>query len=227
MNAKSISPWLLALGLFAASALCLQQGRRSQAASVTLPSALAQPLPPHLTRSALIAGLGSMRRAGADSAYIDALQYVGDSRNRFDGRYKDLYSLYRSVLWIDPYFHFAVLEGASDLGWNVLRVDEAQELLEAAIQVDPSFGRYKLYYAALAYQKVDKDPGRVLKLLQDEVRRPDTPEMLVRMVGNLYMKFQRWKEAKAYCTDVYLNTESLENREWALHALQEMASKGH
>src|SRR5258708_24112176 len=88
-----------------------------------------------LSRFSLIAGLGGMRRVGADWAYIDALQYIGDARNSSDGHYRRTYPLYREVLWIDPYFHFAVLEGASCLGWNHGRLEAAQELLEAAMRV--------------------------------------------------------------------------------------------
>ena len=55
-----------------------------------------------------------------------------------EATYQKTYSMYREVLWIDPYFHFAVLEGAANLGWNVNRLGEAQDLLEAAMHVDPS-----------------------------------------------------------------------------------------
>lgn len=226
MNAKNTKSWLWVAGpvLLALSGWCLEQGTRAQTRVLTLPAAISQPLPPRLNRLSLIAGLGGMRTVGADATYIDALQYIGNSVYEENGHYPKTFSMYREVLWIDPYFHFAVLEGAAFLGWNVQRLSEAQDLLEAAMRVDPAFGRYKLYYAALAYQKVDSDPNRVLDVLRGEVRRPDAPDMLLRIVGNLYMKYHDWEGAKIYWSGVLVRTQNLETRMWALRQLKTLAA---
>src|SRR5262245_5189993 len=111
MNARNTKSWpLFAAGaLFLLSGFASQSGVEAQAKAVSMPAALAQEAPKELSRFSLASALSGMRSVGADWAYIDALQYVGDHANLLDGRYKRTYPLYREILWLDPYFHFAVL----------------------------------------------------------------------------------------------------------------------
>jgi tetratricopeptide (TPR) repeat protein len=187
---------LLGLALFAASGACLELGRRAQAGLNSLPSAFLRPLPPALSRISLLGALSSQRRAAADWAYIDALTYLGGD-NKGDYSFAKSRGQYLEVLWLDPFFHFAVLEGAAHLAWGVGRPAEAKELLEEAMRVDPVFDRYRLYYAALAYKR-DDQADAMLKTLESEILRPEAPEMLLRIVGNIYMKHKNWESAEAY-----------------------------
>jgi hypothetical protein len=195
MNAKSTS--LAAALLFAGAALCLRQGTLAQESWSKLPAGFNQNLPARLGPSSLLGALGGMRRPAADWSYIDALQYIGDNRNSGDG-FSQAYGLYREVLWLDPYFHFAVLEGCSFLTWFVYRLKEGRQLMEEAMRVDEKFSRYRLYYAAMAYSEKRADHLGMLAFLRAEVEKPDAPEMLLRSVGNLITKYGSKPEARAY-----------------------------
>jgi tetratricopeptide (TPR) repeat protein len=201
MNTKSFKlplAALVSLGFFLA-VLCLEQGTQARRHFQAFPSPLDRPLPPQLTRFSLMAALGDHSRVAADWAYIDCLQYLGNNDNRDDGRYRQTEALYREVLWLDPGFTQAVLEGASVLGWNQRRVEPAHLYLEDAIRFDPSNERARLYLVALAYAKAD-DPLGMIAVLRPELERPDVPEQLLRMVGNVYLKGKDWKGALSYWT---------------------------
>jgi tetratricopeptide (TPR) repeat protein len=146
-----------------------------------------------------MAALGDHARVAADWAYIDCLQYLGNNENRNDGRYRQTEALYREVLWLDPSFHHAVREGGSVLGWNQRRVDEALRYMQDAIRFDPGHQRLHLYLAALAYSKAD-DPAQAVEVLRPELLRPDVPELLLRIVGNIYLKEKDWDGATRYWT---------------------------
>ena len=146
-----------------------------------------------------------MRRVAADWIYIDFLQYYGISANRFDGGFRRIYPLCSEMLWLDPYFHFGVLCGASVLGWNLNRIGEAQRLLRQAIEVDPAYPRYKLYLAALTYTRANHDRDAI-HYLEYLVQQPDRPENLLRILGNLYVKVGDWSGAKRYWLWVRSNT---------------------
>jgi hypothetical protein len=227
MNSRiSELPETLRLGLFAAlaglSVICLEFGTEARREWQPFPPPLARPLPPELTRVSLAAALGDQARMAADWGYIDCLQYIG-GRNQDDGNWGQTLPLYREVQWLDPGFKHAVLEGVSALGWLFRRPAEAQELAQAALAADRREARYGAYIAALAYQK-RLDTAGVIKALEPEVQRPDAPEMLLRMVGNLILKQGDWSRTLAYWTwvegrakdpntlDMAVRTEALARR---------------
>jgi tetratricopeptide (TPR) repeat protein len=199
MSTKS-SNARFALGLllaFALAVFCLERGTRARALLQALPPPMDRPLPPQLTRFSLMAALGDHARVASDWGYIDCLQYLGDNINREDGRYGQTEALYREVLWLDPSFQHAVFEGASVLGFNQRRVDAAVSYLKDAIQFDPSDDRARLYLVGLAYEKAN-DPLKMIEALRPELVRPDVPELLLRMVGNVYLKQKDWEDAIKY-----------------------------
>jgi hypothetical protein len=201
MNIKNSNlSWFFFCGLaFFLAVLCLEQGSPARRHFQAFPPPLDRPLPPQLTRFSLMAALGDHSRVASDWAYIDCLQYLGNNDNRDDGHYRQTEALYREVLWLDPGFTHAVLEGASVLGWNQRKVEPAHLYLEDAIRFDPGNDRARLYLVALAYAKAD-DPVGMIKVLRPELERPDVPEQLLRMVGNVYLKGRDWKGALAYWT---------------------------
>lgn len=154
-------------------------------------------MPEALTRVSLLAALAGEARSAADAAYIDCLQYMGDTTNEADGRFKQALPLYREVLWLDPSFSHAGREGVAVLGWFLNRPQEAESLIADARRWAPLDARYPAYLAALGYQK-RLDPAGVVEALRPEIMRPDAPEMLLRMVGNIYLKEKDWQGAQTY-----------------------------
>ena len=197
-NSSLFGAALLFVAFFLA-VLSLERGTAARARLQVLAPPMDRPLPPGLTRFSLMAALGDHARVASDWAYIDCLQYLGDFVNRNDGRYGKTEALYREVLWLDPSFHHAVREGASILGFNQRRLDAAVGYLQDAIHYDPSHTRLQLYLVGLAYQKSD-DPVAMIEVLRPELARPDAPEMLLRMVGNVYLKEKDWADAIKYWT---------------------------
>ena len=199
MNAKNFNAllWLAAVLALALALFALERGRAAREQWQAFPPPLARPLPPQLSRTSLTAALGDSARVAADMAYVDCLQYVGNNLNVMDGRFQQTEALYREVLWLDPGFQHAVLEGATVLGWVQKKTLVAQTYMMDAIRVNPANERMKLYYVALSYQQAD-DPHQVVETLRPEWTRPDAPEMLQRMIGSIYLKEKDWKDAIIY-----------------------------
>lgn len=199
MNAKSSNIALAGAlaAAFAVATLALEQGTQARRQWQAFAPPLSRPLPPQLERFSLLAALGDHARVAADWAYIDCLQYIGDNLNVMDGRYRSTEAHYREVLWLDPGFQHAVLEGATVLGWVQKKVPEAQGYMADALHFDPSNQRIRFYMAALAYEKAE-DPAQVVEVLKPEIVRPDAPEMLQRMVGSIYLKEKDWSGALYY-----------------------------
>jgi hypothetical protein len=87
-----------------------------------------------------------------------------------------------------------------------------------AMAADPKEVRYGAYMAALAYQK-HLDPDRVILALRPELVRPDAPDMLLRLVGNLYLKKRDWRTAEAYWLWAAGRMKTDEDRDFALRCV--------
>jgi hypothetical protein len=205
MSIKSIDARRLtaALLLMAVSFFFLHEGTEARNELSKLPAGFQQAMPETVGPASLLGVMAGMRSAASDWTYVDALQYIGDFKNKEDGGYRKSYPLYREVLWCDPYFHFAVLEGASFLALFAHRNAEARKLLEEAMRVDSLFPRYRLYYAAMAYKEDDpKERAPMLEILEAEAAKPGAPEMLMRAVGNIILKYGKREEALSYWRDL-------------------------
>ncbi|HTB34624.1 MAG TPA: hypothetical protein VK842_07150 [bacterium] len=221
MNARiSDLPRPLLLGLLGAALLgavaSLELATDAVAAARPFPPPLERPLPAGLTRMALSAALGGESRVAADVSYINCLQYVGGAWQ--DGFYGRTMEHYAEVAWLDPSFKHAVVEGISVLGWMLRRPDDAMALGRRAMAADPKEARYGAYMAALAYQK-HLDPDKVIEALRPELARPDAPDMLLRLVGNLYLQKRDWKTAQAYWNWAADRMKTPEDRDFALKSL--------
>lgn len=185
-------------GLAGLAVFSLGRGGEARRDWQPYPPPLDRPLPPGLTSFSLAAALGDGAREASDIGYIECLQYMGGA-NASDGFWGQTLPLYREVQWLDPGFRHAVIEGISALGWLYRRPGEAQSLARAAMAADHKEAGYGVYVAALAYQK-RLDSSGVLATLLPEVNRPDAPEMLLRVVGNLMLKQGDWKRSLDYWT---------------------------
>lgn len=220
-RSSSLGPgWAaLLLGLAAAAFWALQRGVEAQRLWRQHGPPLTRAIPEGLSRVSLMAALAGESRVAADWAYIDCLQYVGDPVNLVDGRYKRTLPLYRQVLWLDPSFGHAGREGVSMLGWYLRRPDDAESLIADARRWAPEDARYPVYLAALGFQK-KLDPVGVVETLRDEVKRPDAPEMLLRMVGNVYMKAEDWDGAITYWSWVLKRAKEPDTRSEARRSIR-------
>jgi tetratricopeptide (TPR) repeat protein len=224
MNARisELPVWALGLlltALLGGAVTSSELGRRAHGGWRAYPLPLARPLPKGLKRFSLAAALGGQCRIAADWAYIDSLQYLGDVKNQTDGRFQKTYALYSEVLWLDPSFRHAGRQGIAVLGWFLHRPAEAGALSLQAMAADPHDFRYAAYYGALGYQE-KLDPAGVVEALRPEVMRPDAPEMLLRIVGNVYLKARDWDGAIKYWSWIQRRSQDPITRRQADQALR-------
>jgi hypothetical protein len=196
---------------------CLEFGGAALRGGRAFPPPLDRPLPPGLTSFSLTSALAGEARPGSDVGYINCLQYMGGA-NDSDGFFKETLPLYREVQWLDPGFKHAILEGISALGWVYRRPIEAEVLARTALAADHGEERYGVYIAALAYQK-HLDSAGALKVLEPEVLRPDAPEMLLRVVGNLIVQQRDWPRAQEYWTWLQARAKDQETLDMAARTL--------
>jgi tetratricopeptide (TPR) repeat protein len=213
----------LLLLLAAALAGIARQARRDQA---ELPLAFLTPAPAKLSAFGFAGALAGMRRVAADWAYIEMLQYYGTGRNRLDNSFQGVIPLADEIFWLDPHFRFGILYTAAIMGFNEGHLAEAISLLQRAARTDPSYPRYRLYLAGLTYRKAHDDP-RALQILELMVEEPDRPEILVRTLGNLYIKNKQWPKVRAYWMRVVMTDKDPRTLWEARLALAQAAQHGN
>jgi tetratricopeptide (TPR) repeat protein len=213
----------LLLLLAAGMAGLARQARRDQA---ELPLAFLTPAPSTLSAFGFTGALAGMRRVAADWAYIEMLQYYGTGSHRLDGCFQGVIPFAEEIFWLDPHFRFGILYTAAILGFNEGHLPEAISLLQRAARTDPSYPRYRLYLAGLTYRKAHDNP-RALQILELMVEEPGRPEILVRTLGNLYIKNKDWHKVRAYWTRVALSDKDPRTL-WEAHsALEQAAQHGY
>ena len=147
------------------------------------------------------------RRLATDIAYVQFLQYYGrrqedeeeghEKHSHFDsdaGVYPELLTFGRRMARLDPFFHSAILEVSGSLAFNQKRVAESLSLLQEAIELDPMYYRYRLYAAAILYKSEGQD-DKLIDILAEAVRFPDSPYMLKNILAILYKKRGRYVES--------------------------------
>ena len=148
------------------------------------------------------------RRLGADAAFIELLQYYGRHENENEdpnagfyvyglkpppnwkmegGVYPELLARAKRVLWLDPYFRFAVFYTASALAFNLNRPQEALEVLNEGRKWLPKEWKYEVLTAAIAYSKAG-DPARQAAELDRVISDPDAPDLLRQLAAFLNKK---------------------------------------
>lgn len=187
------------------------------------------------------------RRVAADIAYIQFLQYYGvsqraqeedkdhheetghhhesmdPSQHFLGGRYTRLQEFGRRIIRLDPFFNAPILEISGALAFNHYRISEALDLLREAIDLDPSFYRYRLYAAAILYKNTDAN-RQLIAVLAEAIQYPDCPVMLENVLGNLYRKYGQLKQAALVFQHILETAPYEHERETARRKLAEIST---
>jgi tetratricopeptide (TPR) repeat protein len=150
------------------------------------------------------------RRLTADVAWVQTLVYYGsedvgadsETAEQRGGQYTQFLAYCQRVAGIDPYFTQIFYYGAGVLGWNLNRLDEAEELLKEGIQFQPKQWRFQQFLAALAYQK-NHNINKLVEFLEGFIEEKDCPNMLRSILANIYKKQKRYLDAMKVWTIVY------------------------
>jgi len=155
------------------------------------------------------------RRLGADIAFIELLQYYGRHENESEdpnagfyvyglkpppswkvegGVYPELLARTKRVLWLDPYFRFAVFYAAGALAFNLHRPQEALEVLAEGGKWLPKEWKYDVLAAAIGYSK-NGDPTKQAAELDRVISDPDAPDMLRQLAAFLNKKAGNYRRA--------------------------------
>ena len=156
------------------------------------------------------------RRLTADAAWIQTLVYYGSADAGADaetveqggGQYTQFLAYCQRVAGIDPYFTPIYYYGAGVLGWNLNRIDEAEELLKEGIKFQPKEWRFQKFLAALAY-KDGHNIDELIEFLEGFVEDNDCPNMLRSILANIYKKQKRYLDAIKVWTIVYQTQDPL------------------
>ena len=180
------------------------------------------PSTPFSLQDAALVSAG-LRAAAADLAWIQLLQYSAGQYPELSDEpgvtYKYIRPMAQRVVRLDPSFHRAYLYGAGVLGWfkNVMRPDEAVDLLKEGMRNDPGEPLYSEYIAALAFQKRG-DTTRMLAILEPAAADPRSPVVMKDILANLNKKQGEYAKALALW-EAMLDNEN-ETGEWPRARLQ-------
>jgi hypothetical protein len=138
------------------------------------------------------------RRMGADVAWVQLLQSLGDVSRTEEGvgAYPHLKDDTLRVTRIDPYFHKAYLFGAATLAWlrPINRPSEALDVLREGIYYNPQYWQFRMYVAGIGY-KVSNQFEKMVGMLEDAVRQPDCPTTVKSVLANAYKQQHRYQDA--------------------------------
>ncbi len=151
-----------------------------------------------------------IRRLLADIAWIQTLNYYGteeegQTEEEFHnglGKYPDFLAYCLHVARIDPYFTYIYYYGGGVLGWNLNRLNEAEQLLKEGIANNPREWRLPQYLAGLAYQK-NHDSENLIKFLELITNDPECPLLMKALLANLYKKQHRYVDSLRIWKIVY------------------------
>jgi len=118
-----------------------------------------------------------------------------------EGVYSEFFARARHVLELDPRFAAAGLYGAGSLAFNLSRPEEAQQLLDFAIQHSPREWKYPMLLAAIGYSKA-KEPMKVADAIRPFLSEPDCPVMLKQLSAFLNKKAGNYAAAAAIYADI-------------------------
>jgi tetratricopeptide (TPR) repeat protein len=166
------------------------------------------------------------RRLTADVAWIQTLEYYGtpeegQSESDFEngiGQYPEFLHYCQRVARLDPYFIFIYYYGGAALGWNLNRLDEAEELLKEGVGYNPKEWRLQQYLAGLAYQK-NHDVKNLTLFLESFVNGPDCPNMVRGLLANIYKKQHRYEKS----IQIWMQVRDTGDPQYTQRALHEIA----
>lgn len=135
--------------------------------------------------------------------------------------YKNISTHITRIGSFDPYFHYAYLLGAGALAFNLNRYEESLDLLEAAARADPTFWKYRLYGAAIAYRK-GLDTPRLIESLETAIQDPDCPSMVKSILAGLHKKRGNFGRAAEIYRDLIAHARDINYAEAARTRLEEL-----
>ena len=156
-----------------------------------------------VTRLSDFAGIAmGFRKLAADLAWVQTVIYYGtheegtpeEEQESGGGRYPLFLAYCQRVTEIDPNYKYVYYYGSAALGWNLNRLNEAEELLMEGIKAHPKEWRFQQFLAGLAYQK-NHDINNLMEFLKGFVQEPDCPNLLRSILANLYKKQHRYLDA--------------------------------
>jgi hypothetical protein len=174
------------------------------------------------------AALSGLRRFGGDLAFIQLLQYFAEPDPASEGKPKSewlMQFLPQSLRFarLSPYFHGGFLYSAGCLGFVLDRPQEALFLLQQGAAVDPTFWRYRIYAAAIVYQRDQSQAEKIIPLLEEALKYPDCPSMLAHILANLHKKrgnFRRAAEIYVHLIDTSRDGDAVHRAQVELDALR-------
>ncbi|MBI3291321.1 MAG: tetratricopeptide repeat protein [Elusimicrobia bacterium] len=183
-----------------------------------------------------------LRRLTADLAWIQLLLYYGtpeegpgeesgghhhpDPLSYGGGRYERFLEYCQRVVRIDPSFITAYLYGAGALAWNLKRSDEAVELLQEGVQRNPQAWQFHKYLAAIGF-KQRGEFAKVASLLEEAIRDPACPSMVINILGNTYKDEGRYPEALRVFLELYDRAKDPEYQTTALKQIRWLSERLH
>ncbi|MDE1977072.1 MAG: hypothetical protein KGI84_07435 [Elusimicrobia bacterium] len=157
-----------------------------------------------------------MRRDAADLGFIRLLLYYGtpqaglpeDVVENGGGDYPEILPRAQRILNLDPRFEYAVIYSAGSLAFNLERTNEAVELLNEAIALNPDNIRFRALLAAVGVKnrKNRADTEQILKFLAPVLASKDCPTFLKSMAAFLNAQIGRKPEALALYRDILATT---------------------
>jgi hypothetical protein len=164
-------------------------------------------------------GCGGLRRLGAGLAWVQLLQYYGNSDNGTD-KYKDFLQYCWRIVYFDPFASYAYLTGSAGLAWNMARPEEALSLLEYGIRVTDEYGvnmtsdfrqpfwQYHLYVSAIVY-KQKGDFSNMIQMLVKAAQQPNCPNMLKAVLANVLESIQDYKGSLRLWFEIYSSNDPM------------------
>ena len=173
------------------------------------------------------------RKLAADLAWVQTIIYYGtheegtgaEEQENGGGRYPLFLAYCQRVAQLDPNFKYVYYYGSAALGWNLNRLDEAEELLKEGIQAHPKEWRLQQFLAGLAFQK-NHNINNLINFLKAFIEEPDCPNLLRSILANIYKKQGRYLEAVSVWMMVY-DTGDPTYSQRAASQIAELAQKAH
>ena len=172
--------------------------------------------------------LAGFRRAAADMAWVQLLQFLGEAHELEEARLnpkESLKGMTLRVTRIDPYFRSVYLVGAGILAWfpRVDRPDEALEVLREGVRYNPEYWPFQIYIAAILYKKQGRFP-EMAQLLEEGRRHPECPPVMKSILANTYKAQKRYADAIRIWQIVLSNPQDREYHETARRQIERMSS---
>ncbi|HVC08688.1 MAG TPA: tetratricopeptide repeat protein [Elusimicrobiota bacterium] len=157
-----------------------------------------------------------MRRDAADLGFIRLILYYGTPQvglpenvvENGGGSYTEILPRAQRILNLDPHFDYAVIYAAGSLAFNLNRTNEAVELLNQAIALNPANIRFRALLAAVGVRnrKNRADAERILGFLAPVLASKDCPTFIKSMAAFLNAQIGRTQAAIALYQDIAATT---------------------